>query len=270
MDSRLIYRNILLENQFRQFFQECLKAGIDICPLKGMGLLLSGHYGPGERDMEDIDVLVRKKDLSKLNKLLRENNYYPVRSGEPGYHRKGEPAVIDIHTDILYMKSKQLKGLWNKMVLKNNLKFLPDEEHFIYIIFHSFVQHGYLSKTWCRDLEKVKQKIKGKDLIRERAESYGLGSLLCLYDSLSFPRKNNIKSIYLRFIINLPYFPDKGHFLRPLFAGGIKEKIKFFFSFMFPSLSFLKRRYRFRPPELLLYIRPFLLFFKIIKSPLYS
>ncbi|MGM0442257.1 MAG: nucleotidyltransferase family protein [Elusimicrobiota bacterium] len=269
MDKRLIYRNILLEKQFSNLVENCRRTGVQLCPLKGMGLLLTGRYRKGERDMEDIDILIKKEDEQKIERILRKNNYYPVKSGEKGYYRKGEPAIIDIHTDILYMNREQLERLWNKMASQETLTFLPDEEHFIYILFHAFVQHGYLRNSWAEDLRRLLKEISQPEILEAKAQKYGLEELLTIYDSQVFwGKREGFKTGYTKFILSLPHFSEKGHFLRPIYAGNLREKLIFIKKFLFPSLEFLKRRYNFRPAEFLYYCRPFLLMVKMIKAPL--
>ncbi len=270
MDKRLIYRNILLEQQFSEFADCCRRYGVRLTPLKGMGLLLEGVYKEGERDMEDIDILIRKKDVVKVEKIFNKIGYHQVKSGEMGYYRKGHPAVIDIHTDILYMNSGQLRNLWSRMNSKIFLSLLPPVEHFLYILAHSFIQHGRIRKSWKEDLNRLFRKISGPEIIVKKARSYGLNVLLSIYNCQIFNLNHpSLKSRYVKFVLSLPAFPEKGHFIRPVFAGNFKEKFKFFKNFFFPNLKFLKRRYSFRPVELLFYFRPFMLVFKIIKTPIY-
>jgi hypothetical protein len=272
MDRRLIYRNILLENQFSDFAQNCRRKGIQICPLKGMGLILSGLYAANERDMEDIDILIRKEDELLIDKLLKESGYYPVVSGERGYHRKGEPAVIDIHTDILYMSKERLRKLWNEMPERKNLKFMSEDEHFIYILAHALVQHACLRASWTEDLRRLLERIPDPAILNKKARNYGVAGLLNIYDKKRFPLKKRglrgLKHAYVKFIMSVPHFTDKGHFIRPVFAGNFRETSGFIINFIFPSLKFLERRYRFRPVELLFYFRPFLLLIKMVKEPL--
>ncbi len=89
-------------------------AGLPIVPLKGSALHAIGIYGPGERPMADIDLLVRADDVGSAASLLRDLGYmesfvawkhrvFKPAKGQPiaglGEHRD-TPINIELHTRI--------------------------------------------------------------------------------------------------------------------------------------------------------------------------
>ncbi|MEO8746254.1 MAG: nucleotidyltransferase family protein [Rhodanobacter sp.] len=65
-------------------------AGLPIVPLKGSALHAIGLYGPGERPMADIDLLVRENDVAAAISLLQDLGY--VESFVTWKHRVFTPA----------------------------------------------------------------------------------------------------------------------------------------------------------------------------------
>ncbi len=264
-------------NQIEKVINECNNAGIDICLLKGAALILNGVYKIRERDMEDIDILIKEEELDKFESLMADSGYCKVCSGERGFYKDGENAVIDVHTDILYAGSRQLDKIREHMKNIKGAKILDKEEHFIYIMHHGLIQHGNLSKLWKDDIKKLMESGLNWEKLKCKLNRYNLtevfyiamkqlGRMGAVLINLSKPPPYSLKRKYIEFIISLPSFHDKGHFLRPVAVRGIKGMIIFGIKFLFPDLDFLKRRYHFRPAPLMLYFRPFLLLLKILES----
>ncbi len=269
MDKRLIYREILLRRQFEEIAGLFSRARVPLSPVKGMGLILSGIYRSGERDMEDIDILVKPRDASSADSILRSSGYRQVRSGEKSYHRTGEPAVIDLHTEIIYLSRERLVSLWDAMSRSGEYFLMSPEEHFIYILVHALIHHGELRDTWKTDLDRLTP-LTDLSLIRKKALIYGIPDLPAIYDDRLFSSEGrSLRTGYIRFILSLPGFPDKGHFLRPFAAGGFLSTGRFLKEFFFPDEDFLRRRYRVRPVPVMYYLRPLLLVFRAVKTPLF-
>ncbi len=262
---------MLIINQIEKIINECNNAGIDICLLKGAALIFDDIYNIWERDMEDIDILIKEEELDKFESLMADSGYCKVCSGERGFYKEGENAVIDVHTDVLYADDRQVEDIWKNMKNIKDIKILDKEEHFIYIMHHGLIQHGNLSKLWKDDIKKLMESGLNWGKLKCKLNRYNLTEIFYIamkQSGMQVPamRYNSLKRKYIEFIISLPSFHDKGHLLRPVTANGIKGMIIFGMKFLFPDLDFLKRRYHFRPVPLMLYFRPFLLLLKILES----
>ncbi|MFH1416072.1 MAG: nucleotidyltransferase family protein [Elusimicrobiota bacterium] len=261
---------MLIINKAEEIAGECRKRNIDLCQLKGSALIISGVYEIWERDMEDIDILIREKDLYKFEYMMRNTGYGKVCSGERGFYKAGENVLIDIHTDIPYARGGMSPGIWKRMKKINGMFVMDDVDHLIYIIYHGLMHHAADTGHWKEDAERLM--ISGIDgrALEERISRYGLSELFCIaseYCGWEKPRmrQSGLKRKYMELVISMPGFEDKGHFLRPLASKGIKSKLLFFFDFIFPDLDFLERRYRIRPSALMLFFRPLLLMLKVLQ-----
>lgn len=102
-------RNLEILAQCKEINNRLSHSGIEVLFLKGAGLLLSGLYaGTGDRLMEDIDMLVRGKDIAKVSEVLAESGYLPVENGSveedylehhhlPPLRNSRYPAVLELH-----------------------------------------------------------------------------------------------------------------------------------------------------------------------------
>jgi hypothetical protein len=85
-------RNLQILEQCKTIGTFLNHKGIEPLFLKGAGFLLSGmYYDLGDRIMEDIDILIREKDLQKSTELLSVMGYLPHE------HGPGEEIYTDHH-----------------------------------------------------------------------------------------------------------------------------------------------------------------------------
>lgn len=262
---------MLIINQLEKLIDKCNQKNIKICLLKGSALIFNDAYKIWERDMEDVDILIKRGNLKKFESLIDNLGYRKVCSGEMGFYKEGENAIIDVHTDILYADEGKLNEIWESMKNIKDAKVMDKEEHFIYIMHHGLIQHGNYTGQWKRDIKRLMESDINWNKLINRLNNYNLTELFCIaMRQLGKPvlhiKHNSLKRKYIEFILSLPSFHDKGHFLRPVTVRGIKGIIVFFVKFIFPDLGFLKRRYHFRPASLMLFLRPFLLVLKMLQG----
>lgn len=272
MNSRILYRNILMLGQLDSLISGCSREKIGICLLKGAALIYEGLYEEWERDMEDVDILVRGRDFKRLDALLAAMGYEKVASGETGYHKPGENALIDVHVDdILFAGPAELEKVWKNMKKAGGARVMGREDHLIYIMCHGIIHHAGAFGAWEEDARRIiSGGLDGEELAR-RVHGYGLREVFYIgMKKIGLPVSgighNTLKRKYIETMISLPYYEEKGHLLRPVLKKGLMEQAKFIKKFFFPDIRFLERRYRVRPAVLMLFIRPFLLFLKMLQG----
>jgi len=69
-------RNIIIENEAKRIFTDLRKKAVKTIALKGFYLSRYVYQSAALRPMNDIDILIRKKDLQKVNKVLSELGYF--------------------------------------------------------------------------------------------------------------------------------------------------------------------------------------------------
>ncbi len=146
--------------------------------LKGGHLLSKGIYPHiGERFMGDIDLLIKKEDLSSWQTFLENHGYKNITkdSWEANQFKSmflkeidGLELVIELHTRLFFQEGTHFE--WN-IKKENPYSFLSSEDLFIHLSGHLAYQHTFISLHWLYDLFLlVKHQPLNWDLIFQRAK----------------------------------------------------------------------------------------------------
>ncbi|CAN5126123.1 hypothetical protein BH23BAC3_BH23BAC3_21870 [soil metagenome] len=76
--------NLLYYGQLRNLLNRLNQHGIPAIPLKGIYLAEKIYMNPGMREMNDMDVLFRRKDLESVFHILSDMSYKPIKPIETG------------------------------------------------------------------------------------------------------------------------------------------------------------------------------------------
>lgn len=97
-------RHLQVMELLRRLHERLRRAGVAAVPLKGAALYAAALYGPGERPMADVDLLVRSCDLETASATLQELGFQEslrlwknrlFRVSEPGDHAQTQEACED-------------------------------------------------------------------------------------------------------------------------------------------------------------------------------
>lgn len=236
-----IVKNMLLINELKKILCELNKSGIEIIIIKGAALIETVYNYIDKREIYDIDLLIHKEDLFKIkDKLI--NIDYEMRSLEKIHFVKknGYPVVLDIHTGIWYIEN--IDEIWKstikiKIAGTDTLTMSP-EDHLIYIIVHSLIEHSQLTEICKSDVECILRYYDGKvdwDKIIEKAKKYNV--YVPVYYALScIERQNNGINIPFHVLAELrPKF--KNFFVSKLYEFVILKKINKNIGFILQILS---------------------------------
>ncbi len=180
--KRNIARNLLIYRQLKEILDRFYAADIETILLKGAAFAETVYPHIGLREMEDIDILIRKEDIYRASKVLKNIGYKALKSGEDAFFREGEAAVLDIHTDLWYITGeveiyrrkrncseighngidRGFEDLWSRakeIVIEDiRVKILSPEDSLIYIIAHAGILHGEFNETAKRDIRLILEK----------------------------------------------------------------------------------------------------------------
>jgi len=94
-------------------------AGVDAVPIKGVAYARDLYADPGERPMADIDLLVRPRERTSANDVMRTLGY--VSAAESRFHhatmfQRGANEVFDIHASIVspWRSRIDLDAVWRR------------------------------------------------------------------------------------------------------------------------------------------------------------
>ncbi|MFH1258765.1 MAG: nucleotidyltransferase family protein [Elusimicrobiota bacterium] len=294
MNREDIGRELLIDWQVRELLGEFAKDAIESIVLKGAALRET-VYAPGLRPIDDLDLLIQKKDLPDIERVLARLNYQVLPCGELNFIRPGCPVAIDLHTEIWYLSKKNLEQLWSRALLFEidgvEARSLGPQDNLIFIVAHAAIHHGWLEDKWLMDCALIikKYNLDWEELYRQ-AKLYnlafslrevltrvqkievGFSDELCEKITTSIERLSWVKipgwqkKILSRVWRSAPV-GDIGHLLRPMIIPGFFFKLNFLIKFLFPAPVFVLRRYQsscLMLPFLYLY-RPISLVFKGFK-----
>ncbi|MEK6621844.1 MAG: nucleotidyltransferase family protein [Planctomycetota bacterium] len=97
--SSTVFQNTLLIEEFKHVLFTLESRHVPIIVLRGYALIYWIYKDPGLRPINDIDILIREKDLSLMKEVLSKAGFHSP-AGHPLLSIKGK-VVIDIHLDIL-------------------------------------------------------------------------------------------------------------------------------------------------------------------------
>lgn len=181
---------------FKSVSRELEAIGILFIPLKGLDLLVRAYPSLGMREMTDMDILVRPRDVRKVMAYFESKGL--TRKPDEGltYLSADKTINFDIVWDFWYFSSaSDRRELWDRLISVNyegqTLKLLHPEDHFIYFTAFVTAHRGVLSPVFNKDirlfLEKNSLSMDWQKLA-ERVQALKLGPYF--YHALSYVRKN--------------------------------------------------------------------------------
>lgn len=245
--------------------------------LRGASLAWYLYPSPELRPMADLDLLVPDSSINLTVKLLLNNGYLQLQSGEWNFrHPKFENVFLDLHTDIFPWRGKKINKLWEKAKpqffsnYENNLYepaqfterifYLPPEEAIIAQACHASLCHGFPKLLWLTDLSL---------LTRQHNINWAKVWEICSSLKVKIPvltfltRANKLANAniviphYIGFrervaekfllkitgAIDMPPLFNIGHLLCFIWTTNFSEKLENLKGYFIPSKSFLARRY---------------------------
>ena len=154
-------------DSLEQLFDCFEKEHIESLPLKGMDLFLRGAYrSKGLRPSCDVDLLVRREDLPKIDALLQREGFTPRSYGgniltksfadeSLDYFSVRDQLILDFIWSIWYLDSP--KFYWDRCLERETplgrKKLLHPEDALLYMIVYVVAHRGNLSSLFVQDLE---------------------------------------------------------------------------------------------------------------------
>ena len=272
MNKEILARNLLILDQLKEITEVFKVNNIPVIFLKGSALTQVFQEYAFTRYMDDIDILVKPTDRSKVRTSLNSLNYFAVKEDPGSFCNSSKTACLDVTDHLWYLSKKENECLWlssKTFELSPLAYYLPPDDFYIHVLAHAAVHHGIKEMTWLKDLEIIKKKW-GKEIVpevlAEKLKTYGLSSVAEVF--LDQPEKSSIAShVYLWFLNRS--IPLKGHLLRFWFLP-FKKKFNYLFDTLYPSTDFLALWYNLTGTfQLFIYraIRPALLLLKLLFLP---
>jgi hypothetical protein len=168
VDERILSQtgfNILIYKELREVLMAFKRVGIDVIVFKGAALAETVYKHIGMRKMSDVDLLVRRDDLTPARKILDESGYALKQGSQLFYTKYGFfPVSIDLHSKIFSFLSKKIRKQVIDMVWEDavpaeitgvKVLVMAPEDTLIYSVAHMTVSHGMIMDKWLKDIDSV-------------------------------------------------------------------------------------------------------------------
>ena len=215
---KISQHNMLMSAELIQIIQLLATHNIKALAFKGPALSQMAYGDITLRQFGDLDILIRKKDRTKMMQVLIAQHYVPeINLKEAtketffncvnviGLHKESTGILVEIHWELLsknYAIDWEEKSLWDtQKSIKINQKDIPvlsTEQHLLYLCAHGS-KHLFERLEWICDIDRSIRANKDLDweLILSEAEKLGIRRMLYLGLVLSqqFFRTNLPESI---------------------------------------------------------------------------
>jgi hypothetical protein len=195
---RIVYRNMRIYSLLKLIIKGFNERNIPVILLKGVALAEKVYGNIGLRSMYDIDFLVKKEDMEKVEGLLTELHCLPDLESEEGksYHNryfdKERSIAIEVHWDIENTPnpfSLDIQEIWErakKIEMNGTHAFIfSPEDLILYLCLHSAYHHKFLKhvitlKQICDISEVIRCYRERLDWsqVEALAQKYGLSKLV--------------------------------------------------------------------------------------------
>ncbi|MFC1496604.1 nucleotidyltransferase family protein [Candidatus Margulisiibacteriota bacterium] len=260
--------NLVLIQNLNSILDKFKENRIGVILLKGAALLEKIYPDISTRPMSDLDLLVKKEELKQCQEILEGLGFRPKPENSGIlYVKAGEPAVcVDLHTEIPYLQNQDLI----REQVKDSL--LPPEENLIYLCYHLAVHHGYPFEKWVRDIElfidHYKDQLDWEKLV-EKIKKYRL-EIPCYYTLKKAGKVikelkpgQSLRNLLFKKIFEAKQPIQNIDYLLMVLVDPLR-----LFSFCFPSVEFMEKRYALKRPAVYLFyiFRPSMLLVSAIKA----
>lgn len=271
-------RNILLLSELGKVLETFNKAKIPVIVLKGAALLETVYSNIALRPIADLDLLVHKKDLSKIKDRLNKLGYQNSKGYPEDFVKEG--VMIDLHWDLMNISRVGSRGKAYEVELNNFWKnsgtmkisgiqtqVLSPEHLLIDLCLHLTLHHGLSRLMWFTDISEVlrfyEQKIDWDKFTNEtkryKVERAIYYTLFYAKEILSAPVPNVVlkrirtekmgflEERFLSLILHKKQVENVRFFFTLTMMRSFSDKIKFLREIVLPSPKVLSAIYSISP-----------------------
>jgi hypothetical protein len=262
-------RNLSAIEQIKEIQSSLKQKGIEIILLKGISLISSVYSDLGMRSFADIDILVKKQDLSAIKSELEKLGYSlqsPKKAslleefgcGDWVFSRQNS-LPLDVHWELCqYERFRNIIKFNEQKLFQEGFK---PEDTLLYLSMHFALVHGFCGAQWLYDFKKMIDYYEQDfdwDLLIKKAKEANLRTVL--YYTLSFCqglldikveerflrriKPHFLKRVFLSLFINQKNILNRDfqfrntrgyYFCQGLLMDGVTNIIRTFAKMLFPS-----------------------------------
>lgn len=271
--------NILATCGLIEILEAFLDAKIKVIVLKGMALAETVYPDMALRPFSDLDLLIFKEDLRKIEAKLSQFGYDLFRDYRLGFAQqfgsrltyiKENEVSIDLHwhiADLPYSKYIPISSFWENAISVNiegvETLILSPEDMLIHLCLH-FSGHHYSELFWLVDISETiycYSETIDWGLLLEKIRRYRIHSLMryilrlvkelfeppmsaFILEHLSSYKASSFEERLFDVMANPNITGSKGAMVECLLLKGIIPKMRYLSSKLFPSRDFILKQYQ--------------------------
>lgn len=271
-------RNLLLCAELTSLLRAANAQGVDCVPLRGVALGEQLYGDPLRRPTGDVDVLVRRRQLSAMRQLLEGLGYREVepRAGFADafeytleYFKDGPIDLIaEPHWTIAYppfADKIDMEGVWQRtrasMVLGVPTRVLGNEDLLIHLCLHWLHHQKDAPPLWLYEISQLlRREIPQWPLLISIVEPAGLSPLMVevlsrvenlfgprlpagIIESLESPQPRQANARIITLLTRKPQVRGRERLALWMSLPGAKAKMRYALGFIFPSAAFIREQY---------------------------
>lgn len=267
MKKNILARNIILMDYLDIIASSCQRKKIDVIVLKGGAFFLSKIFKLDEREMTDVDILLKKKDEESFKEILKSKQFKEMPGSSQAYFKvigkNAPPIIMDVHFKLRHIK--EIETIWASKLISPlarnpNLFILSDEDVFLHLIAHALLHHGCFPDKTKRDLIAFLSRIKGNKNLEsflkaaaEKSRDYGLNPVAYYPLKEIFKSRPDLLSAEKNLLFK-PAGMEKiaavffkraiaGHYRFLEYLLPVLYRPSMALEYVFPTGEFIKRRY---------------------------
>ncbi|MEW6040404.1 MAG: nucleotidyltransferase family protein, partial [Elusimicrobiota bacterium] len=152
----LLAKNLLIRKQATEAVRALESCGVDAILLKGVALMeISPEYS-FEREVEDIDILIKPGYLGRAVSALESAGYVRVPSDPFAFVSPDYPVPVDISEGLWYLSNEENKKVFDNSLRAGDFRILSPADFLTHLYCHSQLHHARNEKKWLRDIEVLK------------------------------------------------------------------------------------------------------------------
>lgn len=275
MNTQTIGRNLLIYAELAKVLNRFNEEQIPVIVLKGAAFAETVYENIGERTMDDVDLLVKPRDIERTKNLMFELGYQQYPDGDWVFAKSDSFFPIEITDNIFYLRNKvipysdkscQQFTIWQSAqktkIAGVETLILSPEDSLIYVAVHGIIHHGLTKPIWVNDIIQIIKKYADRInwiIFLDKVTRYHLW-VPVYYSFFTVTEINNlvpgfvisainkhkpdvIEQKLYQWIINKSDPYPYNYLLRLFTIYGIINKLKFVWQFLVPSKEFVVRRY---------------------------
>jgi hypothetical protein len=256
--------NVIYAAELGRLAEKCRAEGILLVAMRGGALLADDFSFAANRHMRDLDLLIYPANETAVTRMILEDDWEPIPSGERCFRKFDPPRYIDLHCELRGVPKSGFRDFLERSKPSGEIptvNMLAAEDELILNAYHCVVDHGHLDEKWVRDAAILIES-RGENLdwrtLAARSKKFGWSAVLKLFlETVARSGKAGIPlelfqvsggdllryDLTRRLIKGAQPSVVRGHIMRLIYFRNPLDALFSIGRILFPDPGFIRQRY---------------------------